>query len=72
MKRIYCDICGKELILTPITVRDLKESDYTVYRNDKYGKHLLDLCDKCSINLSKLIKDLGGEENERKTESKEI
>ena len=41
-----------------------KECDYSVYRNDKYGKHLLDLCDKCSINLSKLIKDQGGEENE--------
>ena len=64
MKKIYCDICGEELIPTPITVRDIKECDYTVYRNDRYGKHLLDLCDECSINLSKLIKDQRGEENE--------
>lgn len=67
MKKLYCDICGKELILVPITVRDIKECDYyTVYRNDRYGKYLLDLCDKCSINLLKLIKDQGGEEKDGK------
>lgn len=56
MRKIYCDVCGKEIIAVPITVRDIKECDYTVYRNDKYGKHPLDLCDKCSTNLLKMLK----------------
>lgn len=62
MKKIYCDICGEELIWKPITIKDLKECDYSVYRNDKYGKNPLDLCEKCSSNLLKLIKDQEGKD----------
>lgn len=65
MKKLYCDICGKQIIPVPIKVTDIRKCDYSVYRNDKYGKHLLDLCDKCSINLSKLI--INQEEKKIKT-----
>ena len=57
MKKLYCDVCGKEIIPVPIKVMDIKECDYSIYRNDKYGKHLLDLCNKCSTNLLKMLKD---------------
>lgn len=74
MKKLFCDVCGKEII--PIKIMVVKECDYTVgytvYRNDKYGKHPIDLCDKCSSNLLEIIIDHGRRRNERKTESKEI
>ena len=57
MKKLYCDVCGKEIIPIPIKVMDIKACDYTVYRNDKYGKHPLDLCDKCSTNLLNMLKE---------------
>lgn len=63
MTKLYCDVCRKEIIPIPIKVMDIKACDYTVYRNDKYGKHPLDLCEKCSTNLISLIKQKG-EENE--------
>lgn len=62
MKKLFCDICGKEIIVRPISIQDIKECDYTVFRNDKYGRNPLDLCEDCSNNLEKLILKEGNNE----------
>ena len=64
MKKLYCDICGKQIIPLPIKVMDNRKCDYSVYRNDAYGKHPLDLCDKCSTNLLIMILKEEREEND--------
>lgn len=48
MKKLYCDVCGKEITIEKITIADLKPVGYTIFRNDKYGKHPLDLCKNCT------------------------
>lgn len=64
MTKLFCDICGNEIQCKRITSDDIITTDYTIFRNDKYGRHPLDLCKYCSVNLLRLIRIQGVKENE--------
>lgn len=64
MKRLFCDICGNEITCEKITTDDIITTDYTILRNDTFGRHPLDLCKYCSVNLTRLIRKQGVKENE--------